>query len=100
MSIDWPDIAYHAAPAVAVSIGMGFGSATAFNTVPMPFAGVLMAFFTLAALGFAYIWTPREQKQHGGSLGGTQSKFEAFVPFLCGVLTYPPAFLAFWKLDL
>jgi multisubunit Na+/H+ antiporter MnhB subunit len=100
MAIKWSDIAYHTAPAVAVSLAMGFGSATALSSVSMPFAAVLMAAFTVAAMSFAYIWTPREQKQHGGHLGGTQSRLEAFIPLVCGVLAYPLAFLAFWKLGL
>lgn len=100
MAIEWSDISFHAAPSVAVSISMGFGAATSFNNLPMPAAGLLMALFTLAAVAFAYIWTPRERAQHDGHLGGIQSKLEAFIPLMCGVLTYPPAFLAFWKLNL
>ena len=96
MATDWLDISYHTAPAVAVSIAMGFMAATGLQVMGPPLS-YIFAFVALdAAVAFSWIWTPREKFQHGGKLGGTQSHLEAFVPLVAGILSFCLAFVAFW----
>ena len=96
MSTDWPDIALHTAPTVAVGIGMGFLAATALEIMVPPLSYLVAVLSLSAAIAFSWIWTPREKAQHGGQLGGRQSQLEAFVPFIVGPVSFCVSLAAFW----
>lgn len=95
--IYWLDITLHTAPTIAVGIAMGFMAATALQ-VMRPLEGQAFAVLAgAAALAFSWIWIPREKSQHGGKLGGAQSKLEAFVPLLAGPIAFAASAFLFWK---
>jgi hypothetical protein len=90
------DIALHTAPTIAVGIAMEFLAATALHVLAPPLAQANLVLAGAAALAFSWIWGPRERAQHGGALGGAQSRLEAYVPLLAGPIAFVASAFAFW----
>ena len=96
MAIKWSDIVYHTLPTAAVGIGMGFMAATALTVMVPPMSLAFATLAAAAALAFSWLWTPREESQHGVKLGGRQSQLEAFVPLIAGPIAFAASTAAFW----
>ena len=82
--MDWRDIAYHSAPNFLVGGFLGWAGANALRwETPM---GILVTLLLAAGLtGVLLYWFGRERHQHGGKLGGPQSKLEAIMPLVAGL---------------
>lgn len=79
IKLDWKDILLHCAHAAPVGIAAGIMAALGrqqggwFQPVSFVLASAMLACEIV-------FWVLREKSQHGGKLGGVQSKWEAFVP--------------------
>ena len=98
--INWLDIAEHAAPTIAVGIACGFMAGFGLHAALWLEMIFWVSIATLFALAFSLLWPMRERRQHGGHLGGRQSKLEAFVPLVAGLFAYGVSVFVFWKLDI
>ena len=96
-AMDWTDILEHAIPAAAVGIAFGFVAGFGLNASAGGEVVFWFASATFAVAIFCLVWIRREQRQHGGHLGGRQSRLEAFVPVVAGFLSYAASTLVFWK---
>lgn len=96
MNIQWSDILFHTAPTVAVGIAMGFMAGFGLHAETPVEIILWVAAATIASVSFCFIWPRREQRQHGGHMGGTQSKLEAFIPAIAGPVSFVASTFAFW----
>jgi len=90
--VDWWDIFLHSIVAVLFSASLGYG-ASVMRRQGKWYHKIGIASFAFAALfGIAIFWLAREQGQHGGAVGGLQSKLEWIVPALLSPLSFLLAF--------
>lgn len=93
--MDWLDITLHSIPPFLVCGFMGFIGAFGYIS-PTNFEMTCWIGTSLIGAGASMlIWPRREQRQHGGHLGGVQSKLEGYVPIGIGSISYVASFLAF-----
>jgi hypothetical protein len=86
--LDWPDILFHCAHAGAAGILAGVMMALGVQEGGQ-FILVAMAAATATMSASMLFWVLREKSQHGGKLGGLQSKLEAYAPLIvCLVLFF------------
>lgn len=100
MAIEWSEVAFHAVPTAMVGIGFGFVAGFGLNSPTQGEMTFWLAAALLSAMVFSMVWFRREQRQHDGHLGGLQSKLEAIVPAVTGMVMFAVSTLVFWKLDL
>jgi len=94
--MNWLDIALHTVPTILVGALMGFMAG--FGLTMGGLLGVVFIIAgTIGTLAFSFMWTPREWRQHGGSMGGRQSWAEALIPLAAGPVAFALSTLAFWR---
>jgi hypothetical protein len=93
--MNWHDITLHTVPTFCIGALLGFSAAGGINYLP-PASGMFMAGVLFACTVYcSWLWLPRERAQHGGQLGGKQSKFEAYVPLIAGPCAFTLSIILF-----
>lgn len=96
--MDWLDITLHTAPTVCVGALLGFFSAMGLHYIALREATFMAGALFCVTVYASWLWLPRERAQHGGELGGKQSKLEAIVPLIAGPLSFLIAIFVFFKI--
>lgn len=94
------DILWHTIPAVLVGVAFGFVAGFGLRAVSPGEQWTWGVASTLGLLTFLAVWPRREQRQHGGEIGGSQSWLEAFVPVGAGLFIYAAATLIFYNVPI
>lgn len=97
---DWADITWHSLPTAAVGIAMGFMAAFGIQSATSFEMWCWLLASLIGLLAFSLMWARREQRQHGGHMGGKQSWLEALIPVIVGPLFYVASTFVFMKLPI